>query len=133
MTTPLEDLLVRSGIEPTAQALAARLLELQHAERRLAELEAAFRPILTTFDRDVEGTDAPWWCVVSVGKQVVKGPFFSREAAESWIVANRHSCPDGSHAYCFSGGQNEQWCAMLRYAWGRTSAPTGGPPQWMAR
>lgn len=63
---------------------------------------------------DHEGTSEPWWLIIDPNQQMfeldvhtvanmVTGPFFSRESAQSFLDATRYNFSKHAKVYCHSG------------------------------
>lgn len=76
-------------------------------------------PITLNLSTDNEGAAAPWWVVVDPRQSMsadphnicsmVDGPFFSRESAEKWMVANKHNYSKRAVVYCMSGHHSHEY------------------------
>lgn len=66
-----------------------------------------------------EGTDTPWWVIldpkqnmradVNVLANMITGPFFSRDAAESHMRNRRYAFGQKATVYCMSGYWSRQY------------------------
>lgn len=63
---------------------------------------------------DHEGTSEPWWLIIDPNQQMfeldvhtvanmITGPFFSRESAQSFLDATRYNFSKHAKVYCHSG------------------------------
>ena len=70
----------------------------------------ALRELILQHGDKTEATSYPFWAIVLNGlhgKQLVSNGFwFSREAAEAELKANKHRYSKSAYVYCFSGHQS---------------------------
>lgn len=75
---------------------------------------------------DQEHTSAPYWLIIDPVQMMepnihsvanmVTGPFFSRESAESHLENRRYAFGENAKVYCHSGWQSNQYSKALKEA-----------------